>query len=93
MYKDNRTVLTYYYPGNNPAWTSDKRLNYGANKAQWVAKEMVKPSEGTGSGGSGSGGTGEGTGSGSSGSDSEQVPGSGSEEAEQERGVEKKWFW
>lgn len=70
-------IATCYYPSNNSAWTSSMLQNYGG-KLTWVAKEMVKPSEGTGSGGSGSGGTGEGTGSGSSGSDSGTGSGSGS---------------
>ncbi len=71
------TTSTCYYPSNNSAWTSSMLQNYGG-KLTWIAKEMVKPSEGTGSGGSGSGGTGEGTGSGSSGSDSGTGSGSGS---------------
>ena len=74
--KSTDTTATCYYPSNNPVWTSSMLQNYGG-KLTWVAKEMVKPSEGTGSGGSGSGGTGEGTGSGSSGSDSGTGSGSG----------------
>ena len=72
------TTITCYYPGNNPAWTKDKLQNYGAYAIKWVAKEMIKPSEGTGSGGSGSGGTGTGTGDNTSGSDSGTGSGSGS---------------
>ena len=75
VYTSTRDVLTYYYPGNNPAWTTDKLLNYGADRVQWIAKEMEKPSEGTGDGDSGSGGTGES----GSGSDSGTDSGSGND--------------
>ena len=75
--KKKSVIATCYYPSNNPAWSSSMLQNYGG-ELTWIAKEMVKPSEGTGSGGSGSGGTGEGTGTGSSGSDSGTGSGSGS---------------
>lgn len=73
----NVVTATCYYPSNNSEWTSGMFKNYGAKKLTWVAKEMVKPSEGAGSGGSGSGGSGTGSGNNNSGSDSGSGSGSG----------------
>lgn len=70
-------TATCYYPSNNPAWTSSMLQDYGG-KLTWVAREMVKPSEGTESGAPGGGGKEDGTGESSSGSGSGTGTGSGS---------------